>query len=355
MSEYNELIKKYNDRLKEDPRSRSFAPLGEIYRKLGLYKQAISVYESGIKYHSDYSLGIIGLAQCYIDLEEYQLAYNVMKPVENSNSDNIKFLKLFASLCLKLNYVDQALRAYKNLLFLNPKDKEAMEFISRYEDESISSVIREPKAGFEIDKLDTGIDEWNQLNLLEPTFFQGIEEDYQVEEVTQEDLAEMRDDNTSPIFSHTLVDLYVSQGEIEKAVELLENALESQPNDHRSKQRLENLRNELNDNSANEKVEQITDEALGDNEDKSSDHVSLMDLYDSKIKSQAQDDESETLDITEELDTLPPVIDESLVESFDEESYEDDSFEEDPVEEKIEMAFKLFLSHINKKREEFIR
>ena len=300
MNDYNSLIKKYTDKLKEDPKSRAFAPLGEIYRKLGLYKQAISVYESGIRIHPTYSLGIIGLAQCYLEIDEYQLSYNVLKPYLNLNNDNLKYLSLFASVCERLNFIDEALGTYKNILFLNPKDRKAEEYVSRFEDESLSQVSYRNDEFFELDALDTGLNEWSQLNLLDPV---EVEADVEVEVELQDKAEDPKPSDDQPLFSHTLVDLYVQGGAVEKAIGILESALETNPNDERSVKRLEELRVVVSSTETKD------------------DHDNLMRIFDEKVSSE---DESE----------------------------QESQVSEEDIIQKIEMSYSLFLSHIKAKSKE---
>ena len=311
MNDYNSLIKKYTDKLKDDPKSRAFAPLGEIYRKLGLYKQAISVYESGIRIHPTYSLGIIGLAQCYLEIDEYQLSYNVLKPYLNLNNDNLKYLSLFASICERLNFIDEALGTYKNILFLNPKDRKAEEYVSRFEDESLNQVSYRSDELFELDALDTGLNEWSQLNLLDPVEIE-VEEKEEVEVVKTVD--------EKPLFSHTLVDLYIQGGAVDKAIGILESALENNPSDERTAIRLEELRKEVS-------LEEAKD-----------DHDNLMKIFDEKVSSE---------DVANEEAQEPQEPQEAK------EAKEAKVSEEDIIQ-KIEMSYSLFLSHIKAKSKEIV-
>lgn len=337
MSDYNSLIKKYTEKLREDPRSRTFAPLGEIYRKLGLYKQAISVYEAGIKVHPTYSLGIIGLAQCYFEIDEYQLSYNVLKPYLNLNNDNLKYLNLYASVCEKLNYIDEALKTYKNILFISPRDEKAKQFINRFEDDSISAISYVDEEPFELDALDTGLNEWSQLNLLDPL---GIMEDEEEapelnDQSEQEDTKESEVDD-KPLFSHTLVDLYVDGGAIEKAIEILESALENNPDDARSVERLEELKASLeNRNNKTSEISIVASQERDQEDTEEDDHDNLMKVFDQNVaKLNSLEDEENTKKQSASTSQ---------------------SISEADVIEKVEMAYSLFLSHINKKSNEYLR
>lgn len=240
MSDYSNLIDKYSTKLNEDPASKVFAPLGEIYRKLGMYDRAISIYESGLKYNPEYSLGQVGIAQCLYDLEQYQRAYNVLKPYYKTSGDNLKFLRLFAKICDKLNLLEEALNIYKAILFVSPKDLEAINYINEFEDKALSPISSEEPISFDVDQLDDGVKGWSQLSLVEKNEEQEVL-------APVETISEKSNDLTAPVFSHTLVDLYLKQGAKDKAIDLLEKAIEINPTDKKVISRLTELRAEVED------------------------------------------------------------------------------------------------------------
>lgn len=282
------MIEKYSSKLNTDPESKVFAPLGEIYRKLGMYDKALLIYEAGLKYNPEYNLGQIGLAQCYFDLEQYQRAYNVLKPYFKFNTDNLKFLKLFSKVCDRLNLLEETLNIQKAILFISPRDKEAISYIDEFEDRSSSPIISEEKKSFDVDQLDDGVQGWSQLSLVEKT-----QEETGFEKAVQTQL-DPPEDLTAPVFSHTLVDLYLKQGAKDKAIDLLEKAVEINPGDKKVIERLTTLRAEVEDS-------------------KSSGHDDLMAAFDKSTQQIGRSDEDQM--------------------------------------EKVQMAFELFLKQINIKKE----
>lgn len=118
------LFLKYQADYEKNPRSRVFAPLAETYRKLGMTDKAMEILAQGIRFHPTYVMGYLGLAFCYYDLKQYNLTYNTLRPLVETNRDNIRLQKLFADVCLDLGYKEEALDTYKYLLFINPRDRE---------------------------------------------------------------------------------------------------------------------------------------------------------------------------------------------------------------------------------------
>ena len=128
------LFIKYLRAYENNPRSIVFAPLAEVYRKEGKTKKAIEILKEGLKYNPSYVTGYLSLASCYADLSQYNLAYSLLKSLIETNRDNIRLQKLFAQVCLKIGQDDEALEAYKYLLFLGPKDQEIAAFVKKLED-----------------------------------------------------------------------------------------------------------------------------------------------------------------------------------------------------------------------------
>ncbi len=167
------IIVKYEKLLEDDPRSRSFAPLAEAYRQVGLLDKAFDVLKKGLRYNPEYLLGYLTLALCYFDKKEYGLAYSTLKPLIAQNRDNLKLQKVFADCAKKTNSLEEALDSYKYLLFLNPKDREIANQVAMLEEELHEEAVyaREDNPTFDVGQLhpnpedDKEIDNWVQYDL----------------------------------------------------------------------------------------------------------------------------------------------------------------------------------------------
>lgn len=129
------LFLRYQTDYEKNPRSHVFAPLAEMYRKTGMVEKAMDILSQGIKYHPDYLMGHLGLAFCYYDIKQYRLAFTTLKPLVETNRDNIRLQKLFVDTCIALNNKEEALNTCKYLLFINPKDKEIAQKLAVLEKE----------------------------------------------------------------------------------------------------------------------------------------------------------------------------------------------------------------------------
>lgn len=129
------LFLKYQSDFEKNPRSRVFAPLAETYRKLGMTDKAMEILSQGIRFHPSYVMGYLGLAFCYFDLKQFNLAYTTIRPLIENNRDNLRLQKLFADVCLELGKQEEALETLKYLLFINPRDREVAALVARLEQE----------------------------------------------------------------------------------------------------------------------------------------------------------------------------------------------------------------------------
>ncbi len=267
------LIEKYSSAFEKDPTSRVFAPLAEGYRKAGLATKAMEILKIGIRNNPSYLQGYISLASCYTDLGEYNLAYTTLRPLISENRDNIRLQKLFGENCVELGHHEEALESYKYLLFLNPKDQEVSKMVSKIEDSYLPTV--EPQIIenelFEIDEIDVlpersknSLDEWIKVDLkkesiseeissddnddwkvekiekLGPTLVLDPEHESEIEEVEAKEASNNENDE-APVITHSLVDLYINQGYLTKAKELLLKIIELNPTEEASQKKLQEV------------------------------------------------------------------------------------------------------------------
>ncbi len=314
------LFLKYSAEYEKNPQSRVFAPLAEMYRKVGMVDRAMEILAKGIRHHPTYVLGYLGMGQCYFDIGQFTLTYTTLRPFVESTRDNLKLQRLFADTALKLNKREEALETYKYLLFVSPKDKAVSELVRilESEDEASQAVYRNrnttytqsknanPESpenrNFKKDKSD--YDSWVDLQLYNDTknlhtksqgYIHNIhpEEQFVIEnsiESIDKNADEVRDfkvvpgasgelsvnraplgsqekleiildlsdefepvrddvkaEAEAPIVTHTLVDLYIGQGHIEKALDLLEKIFLINPGDKKTENKILEIKQMLDD------------------------------------------------------------------------------------------------------------
>src|SRR5512136_1929568 len=82
-------IKKYEETLKKDPKSYCFAPLSELYRKLGMVDDAITVAKRGCELHPDYVGGYMALGRGYFEKGMNAEARAALEKVVRVTPDNL--------------------------------------------------------------------------------------------------------------------------------------------------------------------------------------------------------------------------------------------------------------------------
>jgi pentatricopeptide repeat protein len=265
------LLEKYQKALAQNPKSRVFAPLAETYRKLGMTEKALEVLKQGIRNHPNYPMGHLGLAACYADLSQWSLVYNTLKPLVEKCRDNLRIQSLYAQSCEKQGEEREALDTYKFLLFLNPKNEQAASKVAELETrlESTKSKItkEDPKVDneqldlFAVDEINllSEAEQWTQVDwqkgeeskLPEETPQESIEEwivgqpqdklDNPKEEVAKDTEPKPAQEQPAPFVTHTLVDLYCSQGHPDKALEVLNKIVELNPDDERTHEKIKEV------------------------------------------------------------------------------------------------------------------
>lgn len=128
-----EFIERYQILYAKDPQSKVFAPLAEAYRKMGLLSQALDVCKHGVSNHPDFVSGRVALAKILLDLQRAAEALPHLEAATRLSPDNILAHRLLGKIFLQLRRPKEALQAFKMVLFLNPQDAEAKEYVSRWE------------------------------------------------------------------------------------------------------------------------------------------------------------------------------------------------------------------------------
>lgn len=321
VSDSSPILQKYLEAYKRNSSSRVFAPLAEVYRKNGKISEAFRILEKGIALHPTYIMGHLCLAKCFFDLGQFDKSYSALLPFVPGNFDNISLQKIFAESCLKLGRKDQALNTYKHLLYLNPKDLQVSDMVFELEKDFQSTLVQKIPAGENIstDEISSGhtlfddVDDWVQVDFVSDEDYEKstpppeaskpvcekvdksavstldswqmvnsfsnslkLSQDSDHEESAEEDdqeLSEESEQPATPFMSHTLVDLYCAQKYYDKAIDLLQKILELNPNDQRTKDKLNEVKALVDNSVAN--IRDDIEEGYSD----------LMKAYDQKFSS----------------------------------------------------------------------
>lgn len=113
-------IKKYEDILARDPRAYSFAHLAEIYRKLDLPDEALRIARRGVALHPEFVAGQMALASACLDKAMADEARQALEVVVRITPENLVAQKLLADLYLSGGNGAAAERCLQIIADLNP-------------------------------------------------------------------------------------------------------------------------------------------------------------------------------------------------------------------------------------------
>lgn len=126
-------IENYQKILSEDPQSKIFAVLADAYRELGMLDQAEKTAKNGIRRHPQYVSGFVALGRVLIEQKRYTEALESLARATGLDPQNLLAQHLLGTAYLQLQQPKEALRAFKKVLFLNPQSEKAKKAVQKLE------------------------------------------------------------------------------------------------------------------------------------------------------------------------------------------------------------------------------
>lgn len=116
-------IDRYQAMLDEDPTSRAFAPLGELYRKADLLDQAIEVCEKGLKHHPNSATALVTLGRALLAKDDrIDDAQDALERAVELSPENLAGQRALARLHQRTGDVEAELQTLQRLEMMNPDD-----------------------------------------------------------------------------------------------------------------------------------------------------------------------------------------------------------------------------------------
>lgn len=251
-------IKKYEDSLAKDPASYCFAPLAELYRRIGLVDDAIAVAQKGTELHPDYVGGHLALGRAYFEKAMIAESRSELECVVKFTPDNLLAQKLLSQVYIELGETTLAQKALESLLEANPADSE-----SRITLESLQGSALSGEVSVEI--LENGPDEWPrespdyhievesvvegdddaELELIEELYEEVLDDELTgiyataVDEPAAEHVDSQEESFSAaqneetvcevPFKTATMAELYVSQGHLQEAIDIYSELTAEEP------------------------------------------------------------------------------------------------------------------------------
>jgi len=128
---YTSESEKLEQRYRENPKGRNFAPLADAYRKAGLLDNAIELCKSGLERHPDYVSAHIVYGRCLIDQKNDPAAADVFRKVVSLDPENVLGLRLLSEIAVRAGRFEEAVDWLTKLLAADPMNGEAAEALAR--------------------------------------------------------------------------------------------------------------------------------------------------------------------------------------------------------------------------------
>jgi tetratricopeptide (TPR) repeat protein len=112
--------------LAKDPHSKAFLPLAEAYCKVGMWEEAVSVLEHGLKHYPGFITAMVVLGRAYDQLKRPTMARAVLEGAVKLSPDNLRAHRTLIKIYAAQGLTQDALKSCGVILSLHPRDEEAM-------------------------------------------------------------------------------------------------------------------------------------------------------------------------------------------------------------------------------------
>jgi tetratricopeptide (TPR) repeat protein len=112
--------------LAKDPQSKAFLPLAEEYCKVGMWEEAVSVLEEGLKYYPGFITAMVVLGRAYDQLKQPTKARAVLEGAVKLSPENLRAHRTLIKIYVAQGLSQEALNSCSVILAMNPKDEEAL-------------------------------------------------------------------------------------------------------------------------------------------------------------------------------------------------------------------------------------
>lgn len=129
----SETIEKYQEILQRDPNSKVFAALADAYREYGMTKESEQVSRRGIEKHPAYVGGYVALARLLCSEKRFDEALPVLTKAVQLAPENLLAYQLLGQAYVELQRPQDALKAHKMALFLNPLSDRSRKAVEKLE------------------------------------------------------------------------------------------------------------------------------------------------------------------------------------------------------------------------------
>lgn len=275
-------IKKYEDMLARDPNSYCFAPLAELYRKLGMLDDAINIAQRGCEIHPEYVGGYMALGRAYFEKGMKSESRTALEKVVRVTPDNLLAQRLLTQIYIDAGDVAAAEKSLKIILVQNPGDMESQVLLNslpRIAGDQPSAVDMPPRenvagAGMVAEPDDSlELEDAEILEELEEAE-EGEDEEFiypvQPRATVPDSLIPGELEGKDPLNTVTLAELYISQGFLKRALTIYRELVMADPDNLELKRRLVELKHEIDQDDASAREHSLEFDASGARDEETS-------------------------------------------------------------------------------------
>lgn len=249
-------IKKYEDILAKDSRSYCFAPLSELYRKLGLLDDAVSVAKKGIEAHPEYIGGFMVLGRALFEQGNRDEARASLEKVVLATPENLIAQRILSQIYQEEGNLIAAERALQLLVTFNPGDTESSLALEALQRSMQTSMDNEPLSSpaLNVPEVESAEEASGTIEAEQSSSSFDLDDSFEFGDTVDahvgsgsagddllEDGAPAAEPGIEPLATVTLAELYEGQGFLEKALEIYRDLLNKDPESLRLKERVTDL------------------------------------------------------------------------------------------------------------------
>ena len=112
--------------LAKDPHSKVFMPLAEEYGKVGMWKEAATVLEDGLKLYPGFITAMVALGRAYDHLGQVKQAKAILEESVKLSPENLRAHRTLIKIYTSQGLNESALQSCAVILAVNPRDKETL-------------------------------------------------------------------------------------------------------------------------------------------------------------------------------------------------------------------------------------
>lgn len=200
----NAKIAKYEELLANEPNTLVFAALGSLYARQYNFERAVEVLDGGLQYFPNYFSARVLLAKCYLALNLFDAAIAELEKVIEVDPNNVSALALLGDEYRNRGKTEKARAFYERVLELDPNNEEFQYKLHLIEETTRDSGAVSRTEGTAL--IETG------------------------SEPIVGDESSTPDAGTTELATVTLARIYIDQGLVSKAGDILDIIIQRDPN-----------------------------------------------------------------------------------------------------------------------------